>query len=216
LWKGEGGDILMKEDPPDFDRLGLNRSWDEFYALDPAETAKKAGVEFDEDAGEIYVPFYEDRCKIKFPERVVRYRESDRELNPFFTVIIIHYLVGAQEVPRSDKLISFRELYGGGVYYQAFYNRAVKTLAATFSEEPELLLKAADKLDPKKIEKGDCAIEVAVLPKVPLTVIIWKGDEEVQGSANVLFDSTANKHLPTEDLAAVSELLAKKLVGNIK
>jgi hypothetical protein len=89
----------MKEDPPDFDRLGLNRSWDEFYALDPAETAKKAGVEFDEDAGEIYVPFYEDRCKIKFPERVVRYRESDRELNPFFTVIIIHYLVGAQEVP---------------------------------------------------------------------------------------------------------------------
>lgn len=206
----------MKEDPPDFDRLGLNRSWDEFYALDPTETAKKARVEFDPEAGEIYVPFYEDQYKIQLPERVVRYRESGQELNPFFTVIIIHYLVGAQEIPRTDKLISFRELYGGGVYYDAFYNRAVKTLAATFSKDPEQLLKAAEKLNPKKVEKGDCAVEIAVLPKLPLTVIIWQGDDEVAGSANILFDSTANKHLPTEDLAAVSELLAKKLVGNIK
>jgi len=206
----------MKDDPPEFDRLGLKRSWEEFYGLDPAEVAEKAGVEFDRDVGEMYIPFYEDRYKIKFPEKAVRYRDSDQELNPFFTVIIIHYLIGSQDVPLSNKLISFRELYGGDVYYQAFYNRAVRTLAATFSEKPELLLKAAEKLDPKKAEKGDCAVEIAVLPKLPLTVIIWKGDDEVAGSANILFDSTANKHLPTEDLAAVSELLAKKLVSNIK
>jgi hypothetical protein len=210
------GDVLFKKDPPDFDRLGLKRSWEEFYALDPAEVAEKAGIEVDLEAGEIYIPFYEDQYKIKFPERVVRYRESGQELNPFFTVIIIHYLVESQNVPLDNKLISFRELYGGDVYYKAFYNRAVRTLAATFSEEPELLLKAADNLKPKKIEKGDCAVEIMVLPKLPLTVIIWKGDDEVAGSANILFDSTANKHLPTEDLAAVSELLAKKLVGNVK
>jgi hypothetical protein len=205
----------VKEDPPDFDRLGLSRSWDDFYALDPTEIAKKAGVEFNEAAGEIYIPFYEDQYKIKLPERVVRGRESGRELNPFFTVIIIHYLVGAQDVPLGKKLISFRELYGGSVYYDAFYNRAVKALAATFGENPDLLVKASEKLNPKTIEKGDCAVEIAVLPKLPLTVIIWKGDEEVAGSANILFDSTANNHLPTEDLAAVSELLAKKLVGNV-
>jgi hypothetical protein len=207
---------LFKKDPLDFDRLGLKRSWEELYSLDPTDIAEKAGIEVNLEAGEIYIPFYEDQFKIKFPERVVRYSESCQELNPFFTVIIIHYLIESQDVPLSNKLISFRELYGGGVYYQAFYNRAVKVLAATFSEEPELLLEAAGKLNPKKIEKGDCAVEIAVLPKLPLTVIIWKGDDEVAGSANILFDSTANKHLPTEDLAAVSELLAKKLVSNVE
>ena len=206
----------MRKKPKDFDKLGLNESWDEFYSLDPQEISMKAGVEFDEAAGELYIPFYEEIYKIKLPERVVRFRTTDQELNPFFSVIILHYLVGAQDVPLSSKLISFRELYGGSVYYDAFYNRAVRAIAAHFTDEPELLLEAAEPLSPKRIDKGDCAVELAVLPKLPLTVIIWKGDEEVSGSANILFDSTANKHLPTEDLAAISELLAKKLVANVK
>ncbi len=206
----------MSDKSKDFDKLGLNRSWDEFYRLDPQEISLKAGVEFDEGVGELYIPFYEDDYKITLPERVVRSRATDEELNPFFSVIIIHYLVGAQDLLLSSKLISFRELYGGSVYYDAFYNRAVRAIATHFKDEPELLHKAAAPMSPKKINKGDCAVEISVLPKLPLTVIIWKGDEEVPGSANILFDSTANKHLPTEDLAAIGELLAKKLVANLE
>ena len=61
------------------------------------------------------------------------------------------------------------------------------------------------------ITKGDYGISIPALPRVPLTILFWAGDDEVQPSANVLFDSSANEHMETEALvwlavATVSEL----------
>jgi hypothetical protein len=52
---------------------------------------------------------------------------------------------------------------------------------------------------------------VPVFPKLPLTVIVWKSDDEVRGTANVLFDESASKFMNTEDLAAVGTFLVSQL-----
>ncbi len=63
----------------------------------------------------------------------------------------------------------------------------------------------------KRLAFGDASIQLDVFPKLPVAVILWKGDEEVRGAANVLFDETAPLHLPVEDLAEVGSNVLSQL-----
>ncbi|MCL6560367.1 MAG: DUF3786 domain-containing protein, partial [Firmicutes bacterium] len=41
-------------------------------------------------------------------------------------------------------------------------------------------------------------------PLVPVTYVLWLGDDEFPASGTVLFDSTASTHLATEDYAFIA------------
>ena len=107
--------------------------------------------------------------------------------------------------------MSFRDFWGGDAYYGAFVSRAIEPIKRAFTESPDTFLGAARRLGGKEAGLGDVSVEVPVFPKVALTIIIWRGDEEIPGSANVLFDRVAGKILHTEDLAALGELVARAL-----
>jgi len=47
-----------------------------------------------------------------------------------------------------------------------------------------------------RVEGGDLAFEVRPLPSVPITLILWHGDEEMAASGTLLFDSSATAYLP--------------------
>ena len=53
-----------------------------------------------------------------------------------------------------------------------------------------------------------------VFPKVPLAVVLWRGDDEFPPEVNILFDRTANSVLRTEDLAICGALTVSKLRKN--
>jgi len=46
---------------------------------------------------------------------------------------------------------------------------------------------------------------------VPVVVVLWGASPEFPASANVLFDSSANNYLSTEQLAMLSELTTARL-----
>jgi hypothetical protein len=46
------------------------------------------------------------------------------------------------------------------------------------------------------LNAGDWAFEVRPLPRVPVTFILWRGDEEVSDSGSLLFDLSAQSYLP--------------------
>jgi hypothetical protein len=50
------------------------------------------------------------------------------------------------------------------------------------------------------------------LPRVPLAVCLWPGDEEVPAQAAILFDSNAGRHLPTDGLALLGSGLTGRLI----
>jgi hypothetical protein len=47
-----------------------------------------------------------------------------------------------------------------------------------------------------RLARGDLAFEVRPLPRVPLTIVLWRGDEEVADGGTLLFDSSATAFLP--------------------
>jgi hypothetical protein len=60
---------------------------------------------------------------------------------------------------------------------------------------------------------GDAAAQFTAFPLVPLTHVLWQGDEEFDPEASILFDATIPGHLPTEDIAALAGASVYRLMG---
>lgn len=124
--------------------------------------------------------------------------------------MLSHYAVGTQ-APRTGKLVKFRDIPGGYAYEGAFINRAIKPIEQAFGDTPRKLPQAAKLLGGKQLGLGDASTEIPALKGIPLTYIV-NAAEEYPASANILYDESASRFLPTEDLAVLGELATMRLI----
>jgi hypothetical protein len=88
----------------------------------------------------------------------------------------------------------------------------VDPLVKTFSEDFPGFAEAARALGGSPEKLGDAGITIYAFPFVPLTYVIWKGDEEVSSSGTILFDSSVSYFLPVEDIVIAASFGAYKLI----
>ncbi|MFC1873635.1 DUF3786 domain-containing protein [Chloroflexota bacterium] len=127
-------------------------------------------------------------------------------------LLILHYFILAQGIPLSGNIITYKELPEGLVYFPTFAKRAVKPLLDHFGKEPQRLVDVAAKLGGRKADCGDVAVTINAFKYVPLTLVLWRGDEEFAPSASILFDNTIRDYISTEDVTVLCETIAWSLV----
>lgn len=203
----------MKQPPQNTYEAARELAWATLQRRDPALIASHGLLELDESGGKIKVPFLVDKYLVDIQSRKVLF-ESGSEVYPFLSVLILHYLVGVDATPLAGEWISFREFEGGNAYFGSFTDRTLTPLRNAFGHDPDLLAPAAAPLGAEPIDFGDAGMRVPVFPKVPLAVVLWRGDSEFPPEVNVLFDKTANAILRTEDLAICGALTVSKLRKN--
>jgi len=123
--------------------------------------------------------------------------------------MLTHYAAGTQ-APLTGRLVKFKDLPGGYAYEGAFINRAITPIEKVFGETPQTLPKAAELLGGTQLNLGDASAEIPALKGIPLTYILY-GSEEFGASATILYDESASRFLPTEDLAVLGELTTLRL-----
>lgn len=127
-------------------------------------------------------------------------------------LLLLHYFLTAKGTPLANRLITFRELPEGSVYYPTFYQRTSQPMVNYFGREPELLLDASEKLGGYRADYGDTAVTINAFNRVPVTIILWRGDDEFAPQASVAFDASISDYLPTEDITVLCETITWKLV----
>ncbi len=189
----------------------LVKAWEDISTFDIGKMAVDSGSMPSADGG-LVVRFFDREYSVFPAKRRIERNGSEGAPNPFIASLILHYLMRAKNVEATGRLLTFRELEGGNVYYDAFYRRAIQPLAQDIGSNPSILLERAKRVGGTAMKLGDASVKIPVFPRVPVVAVVWKGDDEVPSSANILFDSTAGLHLHTEDLAAVGDLTADALV----
>ncbi|MFC1979300.1 DUF3786 domain-containing protein [Chloroflexota bacterium] len=127
-------------------------------------------------------------------------------------ILILHYLTRAKGTPISHELIAYKELPEGVSYFPTFVKRAIKPIVDHFGTEPNLLADEAAKLGGHRADYGDVAVTINAFSKVPITFVLWRGDEELPAEGNILFDSTISDYLHVEDINVLCEVMAWRLV----
>ncbi|HUT97259.1 MAG TPA: DUF3786 domain-containing protein, partial [Dehalococcoidales bacterium] len=63
---------------------------------------------------------------------------------------------------------------------------------------------------------GDVAVTINAFKRVPITFVLWRGDEEFPPDGSILFDATVSDYLSIEDTNVLCERIAWKLVRLLK
>jgi len=189
----------------------FEKAWDDIRHFEPQEMCHLAGVAPPDGRGWIWVPMLGENYAVLLEEGRVLQDGKDpaREDKG---LIVLHYLIGAMALEPSGNLISFRELRGGDVYWAAYEGRSIRRIQDFFGDRPEALTEAVTTMEHKRAGLGDIGYTIKALPKIPVTVVVWKGDEEIPAAANVLWDDSIRYFLHTEDVAVLGGIVASELI----
>jgi hypothetical protein len=161
----------------------------------------------------ISIPFMNQDHLIHFEPEIDVILQADGEPASIpEKILILHYLLKARGESLQQNLITFRQVEEGAFYYSAFVKRALDPLAQTFGGDPQRLLDCGSQLGAVPDEFGDASITLRPLPHVPVTLVIWGGDDELPPQANILFDQSIVGYLSTEDIAVLSSMIVYRLI----
>ncbi len=185
--------------------------------VNPHRVAKLGGAGIDvNELGQprIKVPFFNREHVITIGDDVdIVCTNSSKEVPLPEKIVIAHYLLKANGSKLTGNLINFRQIPDGHFYYSAFQKRATDPLRFTFGGNPRALLDCGVELGATPSTYGDYSIRVSVLPRVPLILVVWKGDDEFPPEASILFDDSIVNYLPIEDIAVISGMTVYRLMG---
>jgi hypothetical protein len=184
-------------------------------SVDIEEQSKKSGttLKLINEKRVILLDYLGSSYIITLPDMDISPAGSIHEtLQPREKLLMLHYFSKADGSPRTDKIITYKEIQDGANYYHTFYKRAIKPLLDNFAKKPQIFLDATSKLGGLKTDFGDLSVTINAFPKVPLILVLWYGDNELDPEGSILFDSNISGYLPTEDITVLCEILAWKLV----
>jgi len=185
---------------------------------DIKQQCRKSGAQYQViDSKKVIIISYLNRSYlITLPHIEISLADSTEKVPIRDKVLILHYFTSAKGTPPANRLITFRELPEGSVYFPTFSKRAIKPLLDHFGNEPQLLIDAAGKLGGHKAGYGDTAVTINAFSRVPITIILWRGDDEFAPQGNIVFDATISDYLPTEDITVLCETVTWRLVRLVK
>lgn len=156
---------------------------------------------YNAESNTLQVRYLNDGYVVNCHDGEIKFINKEEEVTTTVKVLIMHYLLNANVRPLTGKHISFKEIPGGGaIYYQTFFKRAITPMVKTFGNNFEGFYKAGEKLGGKKEGLGHASITIDIFPLVPVTYVLWEGDEEMSSSGTILFDESITNYLPGEDI----------------
>lgn len=204
-------------DPSEIDQ----NLWKVLRTANPETICANAQVQFSGETGAYRFVFL-NGSYLCHPEREA-IESSEDALCPAedfnFYLSILHYLLEAQPVATKGTWVSEKEIPGGELFFRGYHRIPVDPLKDLFGNRPDLFAAVAQKVGAVPVDMGDLAFAFQILPRIPMVLVLWKGDEEFDPELKVLFDETIHRHLHNLDtiwafVGAVSRCL-KRIAKNI-
>jgi hypothetical protein len=209
----EKGWLLGETPNPLGDRVDEIRA--KLKDVDPEKLAARTGAIYTPkggSGGEFRLAYWSRDVIISFPDFSGQYADTGDNVNTFDLTMLAYYFDVCDGNPMTNEWIAFNQIPGGLFYAQAFQGYSGDELAKIFGNDAESFIDANEKLGGRREFFGNVAYSYQVLPRVPIMVVCWLGDEDFPPSYRMLFDSNAYRHLVTDAYAILGSHLTRRLI----
>ena len=182
-------------------KRALDLAMTELMTRAPESIAENTGVIW--DGWDFVIPWF---------GRLTPYQEGSIEER----IIWSHYMLGQGPKALRNRHITFRQVPGAAIYSENFTKRCVNPMVKTFKSDLSGFLTAGARLGGSRVEMGHMAFVTRALPYIPLTFVIWQGDDEVPAGGNILFDESVIEWLCPEDLVVITGMPVYKMIKSVK
>jgi hypothetical protein len=165
------------------------------------------------------LPLWQREIRISYPELIARDGLDGQELPSFTQALLMYHFHTADGAPVTGQWISFSELPDGRFYNQAYQGYTGGELARMIQSR-EAYQRVARKMggtiqETGSLSSGSLAYCFQALPRMPLLVTFWEGDEDFPGTFQVLFDASARHFMPTDGCALLGSALCRMLIKSL-
>jgi hypothetical protein len=191
--------------------------WEQLEKLGGIETAQRAKCQYIDSPAQYIVTLLNTEYAVHLLDRNIFTTgpDSTQEEAKFLEQLcILAYLINSQDLPLAQKLVAGNTLPGGQFFFRGQHGLPTKKLEEAFGDNPDVLHQVSAQLGAERCEFGDASISLYMLPRLPLTIVIWGRDEEFEARASILFDQTAASQLPLDALLAAVNLTVGALLKN--
>jgi hypothetical protein len=189
--------------------------WEQLEKLDREETAKRAKCRRLAEPDRYVLAMLDTRYVVNLINKDISSLGADSSsagASFLEQLCVLAYLINAKDIALAEKLVKAESLPGGQFFFRGLHSLPTGKLAKAFGDDPKVLIRASARFAAKRCEFGDASIRLSVLPRIPLTIVIWRGDEEFGARASILFDQTAAAQLPLDALWAAVNLTVETLI----
>jgi len=186
--------------------------WQELSSLDPQDVCRRALVSFQVGQGyriRFLNQHYLCRPQANLIERIDR---PEKPLSFQDYLVLIFYLLKAQDLPFDGEKINEREIPGGELFFRGPHALFKEPLEKKFGQDPEGFLQAGLRIGGRETQKGDASFELLVLPRIPVEYILYGQDEEFPAQILINFYRTIHRHLPLDVIWAMINLTGRSLL----
>ncbi|MFZ5911083.1 MAG: DUF3786 domain-containing protein [Chloroflexota bacterium] len=205
------------DESPHLPKPGLALRVDELRAalrLAPVDLlVERTGSTFhalDSGRGEFRLSLFDSPLTVSFPG-LVAYQKNGDPFPPHIQALIIYYFHTADGAPLAREWVSFADLPDGRIYDPAFQGYSGNEVVKAFGLDVERFRHACEKAGGRPENFGDAAYVFQALPRLPLLVNFWFGDEDFPSTCKILFDRSLSHYLPTDVAAILGGMLARRL-----
>ena len=198
--------------------MALEIAKKELSNRNPLDFCRLSGAPCIEEGGStiIKLTFLNRMITISWPD-LLFYQDSNEEIPIKKKILILHYLNGSNREHLTGELIAYQDIPSARFYLDAFNRRVKYPLINTFGDQPDQLpLVAKELFGATTSSVGDISVLVQALPKIPITLVIWKGDEEFSSDGTILFDSSIRDMLSAEDISELTSMIVYPLIAKAR
>ena len=129
-----------------------------------------------------------------------------------WALLAVHYLC-AEDVSLDQREVSLAHFPECRGYLAVFNKRIIRRFLATSGHTAQQFERSSEQLHAERLFGPNLAFRFPVLPRVPITIARYEGDEELEPGANVIYRADAERLLPAEDCIVAAELVLDSLLG---
>lgn len=178
--------------------------------------AERTGASYqasDSGRGEFRLSLFDSPTVVTYPG-LVGVNTTDEELPLPLQAVLAYYFHTSDGALLTGQWVSFADLPDGRMYNSAFQGYSGDELVKAFSLDVEAFQAACERGGGVAAPFGDAAYIFYALPRLPLLVNYWRGDEDFPSSCKILFDKAVSHYLPTDVCAILGSMLTRKLLKN--
>jgi len=172
---------------------------------DPEEICRRALCRYDSNKGCYTLSVWgEDYGIYPGESKIIRIREDKSDINTFLGLFIVHYLLTSKAIPISKEWISEKDIPGGVAFFRGPHAIPTYLIEKRYGDNMGGLCNTCEQLDGIPLDMADKAYSFKIAPRIPVAVLLWKGDDEFPAESKILFDRTIVEHLALDIIFALA------------
>jgi hypothetical protein len=185
--------------------------WERLTVLDPMTICSITGAKYDENDCFRLSILEEDIC-VSVKQRIVQiyHNEKWEEARYLQSLIALVYLVYAENAPLTGEWITEKDLKCSS-FFRGIHTLQKGAILDRFGYDLKGFIEAGKKLGATKIDGADVALRIMALPKVPIKILLWAGDDDFPPEATFLFDESIEAYLPADGIWALVKFISERI-----